>query len=99
MNISLRDYLLSRNLDRLTHRQRAIQHGVVSVIAVPLLFLSLWLLDLVLGWEVRRETALGSAAGLLIGGAIYTVVSLIRGPQPSPEPDLHLTDEMSRRVR
>ena len=84
MDISIRDYLLSRNLDRLTHRQRAIQHGVVSALAVPVVLVIRWLADVFLGWDANLESSLAIAAGLLIGAAIFTVVSLVRGPQPSP---------------
>jgi hypothetical protein len=58
-----------------------------------------WLADVFLGWDADLGSSLAIAAGLLIGAAAFSVVSLVRGPQPSPEPDLQLTSEMSRRIR
>ena len=102
MDISFRDFVLGRNLDRLTQRQQAAQYGLTSLVAVAAAVAFRWLADLFLGWDANLESTLNIAGGMVVGVAIITVIRLIRAshsPRPSPEPDLHLTGEMSRRIR
>ena len=58
-----------------------------------------WLADIFLGWDADLENTLGIAGGMLVGAAAVAIIRLVRGPQSDPEPDLALTDEMSRRIR
>jgi small neutral amino acid transporter SnatA (MarC family) len=99
MGISFRDFLLGRNLDRLTRRQRATQYAVTWLTVIPAVVVLRWLGDLLFGWDADLETTLQIAGGMLVGAAAITVILLLREPRPDPGPQLELTEEMSRRIR
>jgi hypothetical protein len=99
MGISLRDFLLGRNLDRLTRRQRAAQYALTWILVIPAIVVARLLGDVLFGWDANLELTLQIAGGMLTGAAIITVILLFREPRPDPGPNLELTEEMSRRIR
>jgi hypothetical protein len=84
MGISLRDFLLGRNLERLTLRQSAILYGLTWFVVVVAVVVFRWLADVLFGWDADLESTLGIAVGMLVGASVITVVRLDRARNPAP---------------
>jgi sulfite exporter TauE/SafE len=99
MDMSFWDHLFERHSDKLTFAQRTIRHGIVFAFAFALGACLKMLIDALLGNDVNSEQALQFAGIGVAASVVFTAIDLLRGPHPTTKPELHLTDEMRRRIR